>query len=299
MQPLSIFETLYTDFDHRVFLFPTRSVHRFPNEFLTRDGGHPSDGSRERHTASPTSARAPEIKVRTRARRGVVVLEFFGPLSDAVQDLDRAIQLALAEGPRGVVCDLSSVRAGGTPDAVEALGSVGRHVRSWQGVPVAVACPDPVLRAALVDHPLGEHLIVTASRDSALLAVQATPPLAVERLRLGPCPTAAQRAALDFVTQTLPHWGLESIVLAAGLVLSELVGCSNLEAGAEIELSFAKSLGALRVSVRGGGPDLPPKPYSHDDPIGRRLSVVAVLSRAHGVLPASDGRKVVWAVLKA
>jgi len=41
--------------------------------------------------------------------RGVEVLEVTGRLDAVVEDLDRAIQPALAEGPRGVVCDLSAV----------------------------------------------------------------------------------------------------------------------------------------------------------------------------------------------
>jgi hypothetical protein len=38
-----------------------------------------------------------------------VVLTVEGRLGDVVEDLCWAIQLALAEGPRGVVCDLSRV----------------------------------------------------------------------------------------------------------------------------------------------------------------------------------------------
>jgi len=51
-------------------------------------------------------------QVRTHAVGQVVVLEVAGPLSDVIEELDRAIQLALADGPRGVVCDLSDVPEG-------------------------------------------------------------------------------------------------------------------------------------------------------------------------------------------
>ena len=40
-------------------------------------------------------------QVRTHAVGQVVVLEVAGPLSDVIEELDRAIQLALADGPPG------------------------------------------------------------------------------------------------------------------------------------------------------------------------------------------------------
>src|SRR5664279_1521027 len=42
---------------------------------------------------------------RERAIRQVAILEITGRLTDVIEDLDQAIQVALAEGPRGVVCD--------------------------------------------------------------------------------------------------------------------------------------------------------------------------------------------------
>ena len=70
----------------------------------------------------------------------LLVLEVVGRLGDVVEDLDRAIKLALAEGPRGVVCDLSGVLGCAEADAVDLLASSGRHVRDWPGIPVAMAC---------------------------------------------------------------------------------------------------------------------------------------------------------------
>jgi hypothetical protein len=51
----------------------------------------------------------------------VVVLNVAGPLSDVVEDLDHAIRLALAQGPRGVACDM----AGETARHSEPTSSVG------------------------------------------------------------------------------------------------------------------------------------------------------------------------------
>src|ERR1035437_10948778 len=186
-QQLSTSHDLPTDSDHHVVLFPTRWAADAQSELAMQSAAHPATG--------------PHGRVRTHAIRQVVVLEVSCRLSEAVEELDRAIQLALAEGPRGVVCDLSNVVDGADPVAVEVLATAGRHVRDWPGIPVAVACADPRVRAALTAHPLGGHLIVTASMLSALSEVLATPATTVEWLRLAPHPSAP-RAARHFVTRT-------------------------------------------------------------------------------------------------
>jgi hypothetical protein len=184
------------------------------------------------------------------------------------------------------------------PVAVEVLASAGRHGRDWPGIPVAVACPDPRVRAALRAHPLGVHLIVTESLFSAVSAVLATPTVAVECLRLAPHPTAP-RAAREFVTRTLLDWRLGRAIPFATLVVSELVASSSVNAGTEIDLSVAWDLGALRLAVRDQRPSLSRDRPTTLDLHGRGLTVVAGLSRTFGVLPTADGGKVVWAVLVA
>jgi hypothetical protein len=163
---------------------------------------------------------------------------------------------------------------------------------------VAVACQDARVRAALAAHPLGGHLIVTESVFSAVSAVKATPTLAVERLRLAPHPTA-KRACREFVTRTLLDWGLDPLILAADLLINELVTSSMMQANSGIDLSVAWNLGALRLTVRDSSPDLARVRYTHRGPSGSRLTAVAALSRAFGVLPTADGGKVAWAVLNA
>jgi hypothetical protein len=227
-----------------------------------------------------------------------MVLGVTGRLGDVVEDLDRAMQLALADGPRGVVCDLSAVLGVFKPVVVEVLAMAGRHVRDWPGIPVAVACPDPQVRAALRAHPLGVHLIVTDSLFSAVSAVLATPALFVERLRLSPHPTAP-RASRDFVTRTLLGWQLHGLAPVASLVISELVTRSSIEAGTDIDLSLVRNLGALRLTVRDHGPSRPGRQYSGHEVHDQGLTLVAGLSRSFGTLPTADGGKVVWAVLDA
>jgi hypothetical protein len=196
-----------------------------------------------------------------------------------------------------VLCDLSAVLEGADPRAVEVLATAGRHVRDWPAIPVAVACPDPRVREALSAHPLGGYLLVTSSVPHALSAVAATPAPVVRWLRLAPHPTAP-RASRNFVTRRLRDWGLGPLVLPAGLAVHELVG-NSIHAGTDIDVSVAWDPGALRLTVRDDSPDLARQRHSHDDPDARRLSVVAVLSRAFGVLPTTDGGRVVWAVLNA
>jgi hypothetical protein len=209
--------------------------------------------------------------------------------------MNRAIKLALAEEPRGVVCDLSAVPEA---DAADLLASAGRHVRDWPGIPVAVACPDSQVRAALAAHHLGRHLIVTDSILGALSALRCTPIPDIEWLHLAPHPSSSP-AARDFVNRILLGWGLGPFIPSASLVVSELVTNATIHAGTEIHLSVAWNLGALRVTVRDHGPALQRQWYSQLDLHGRGLSLVDDLSRALGVLPTADGGKVVWAVLDA
>lgn len=250
--------------------------------------------------ALPTGRQATvrQGRSRTRAIRQVSVIEFTGRLGDVVEDLDLAVQLALADGPRGVVCDLSGVAPGADPDAVGALAAAGRHARDWSGIPVAVACADPLVCDALDADPVGGHLIVTTSLFSAVSAVLAVPAVTVESLSLAPHPTAP-RAAREFVTRTLLDWRLGRVIPFATLVVSELVASSAVNTGTQIEVSVAWNLGALRLSVRDHGPGLPAPLPSALSLQGRRRAVVAGLSRAFGVMPVGDGGKVVWAVLEA
>ena len=240
----------------------------------------------------------PRETVRARAIHEVVVLEPTGPFSDLVEDLDLAIQLALADGPRGVVCDLSDVPRGAEPGAVAWLAMAGRLVRDWPGIPVAVACPDPRVREALSAHPLGRHLIVTASVPLAISAVLATATPVIEWLRLAPHPTAP-RASRNFMTRTVLSWGLGPLAPSVCLVISELVTNSTMYAGSNIVISVAWSMGALRLTVRDLSPDLPRPRKSRLGLHGRGLTIVTGFTKGFGVLPTAEGGEVVWAVFDA
>jgi hypothetical protein len=275
---------LDADSDHHVLRFPDRRPAWEPTDLPDKSAGHPATTRRE--------------QVSTRTIRQVTVLGVGGRLSHVVEDLDRAIELALAEAPRGVVCDLSAAHEGDEPVAVDMLATAGRHVRDWPAIPVVIACPDPHLREALHAHPLGRHLILAESLFCAVSAVLAAPTLTVEKLRLAPHPTAPH-ATRNFVTHTLLDWQLNRVAPFASLVASELVASSSINTGTDMDVSLAWNHGALRLAVRDQGPGLPGQPPSGHDLAGQSLTVVAAHSRAFGVLPTKNGGKVVWAVLEA
>lgn len=277
----SFTQELHSGSDHQVVLFPTCFAASDPTELPAQ--------------SADRSATTQQARVSTRVIRQVVVLQVAGRLGEVVEDLDLSIRLALADEPRGVVCDLSAVLGGFEPAAVELLGTAGRHVRDWPGIPVGVASPDPQVREALRAHPLGKHLIVAESLFSAMSAVLATPTLTIERLRLAPHPTAP-RAAHNFVTRTLLDWQLNRVISVASLVVSDLVSSSTIRAGTDINLSVAWNLDALRLTVR----DHRPGPLDPGPDLDRRgLTGVAGLSRAFGVLPTDGDGQMVWAVLDA
>src|SRR5450631_1667868 len=262
----------HTDFDHRVVPFPTRSRPHVPAEIPAKSATHPRT--------------APRARVSTRALGQVAVLEVAGRLDDVVEELDLAIQLALSQSPRGVVCDLSSVPEGAGPGAVEVLATAGRHVRDWPGIPVAVACPNPWVRDALRVQPLGGQLITAESVSCAMSSVLATPYLIVQCLHLAAHPTAP-RAARNFVTRTLLGWRLTRIIPFASLLVSQLVASSSVHAGTDIDLSVVWDRGALRLSVGDHGPaqtGQPPAPKLH----GRGRTVLEGLP--DGGRPAGRGR---------
>ncbi len=230
--------------------------------------------------------------------RQVAVVKVAGRLDDVVEELDRAIALALAEGPRGVVADLSGILEDPEPAAVQALAAAGRHVRDWCGIPVAVACPDPEVRGALEAHPMGAYLIVAESMFMAVSTVLATPTPEMAHLRLAAHPTAT-RASREFVTRTLLGWRLGGVIPFANLVVSELVLNSSATAGTDMDLCVAWTDGALRLSVRDHGAALSDQRPLPLDLSTWGLTTVAGLARTFGVIPAAEGGKVVWAVLNA
>jgi hypothetical protein len=108
---------LLPDLAHQFVPLLSRQPAYVPAELPARSAGRPDLG--------------PQGQLRESAIRQIAVLGVSGRPGD-VEDLDRAVQVSLAEGPRGVVCDLSAVLEGPEPGAIEMLAAAGRHARNGQ-----------------------------------------------------------------------------------------------------------------------------------------------------------------------
>lgn len=227
----------------------------------------------------------------------VRVLAVAGSLHEVADELDRAVLHALAEEPRGVVCDLSGLVDGVRPRGVDLLASSSREAREWPGTPVALTCPDADLRSRLRRHPLSDDVMVRPTLRRALSDVDKNPAPAVVRTRLPPRVTAS-RTARDFVSRACLDWGLRHEVASACLVVSELVTNAVLHATPDIDLSLSRHGGRLRLAVRDRSATVPsPRGSDLARTTGRGLALIEGCSRSWGVLPTADGGKVVWAVL--
>jgi hypothetical protein len=232
------------------------------------------------------------------ARRGeVAVVTGVGLLEDVVDDLRRALLLALAEEPRAVVCDLTGVLDGRDADARLLLATMGQQVRDWPAVPLAVPCPDPALRRRLRQQPMSEYVLLRATRGQALAAVERIAAPTTVRLQLAPHATAS-RMARDFVSRTFLDWGLAQGIASACLVVSELVTNGLRHAVTDMDLALARHGGIVRLALRDHSDEPLRQPSSDLHSVGGRgLALIAACSRAWGVLPTAEGGKVVWAVL--
>ena len=228
----------------------------------------------------------------------VVVLDVSGRLCDVVEDLDRAVRFTLAEEPRGVVCDLSRVVDVSASGALRSLAANGRHPRDWPGVPLAMAGLGHRGGQALRLRPMGGHLMVTTTLRQALsMVLQASLP-GMKSVRLAPHPTAP-RASRDFVSRTLLDWRLGKHIAATTLVVSELVTNAMIHAGTDIDVTVSEHRQAIRIAVRDHSPELPVDRPGASGEHGRGLTIVTNLASAWGVLPHTEGGKVVWAVIIA
>jgi hypothetical protein len=233
------------------------------------------------------------------SRRGeMAVVAGVGPLADVVTDLRRAVLLALAEDPRAVVCDLSAVVDGSDADARVLMAAVGQPVRDWPAVPLAMSCPDPVLRRRLRRQPMSEHVLLRVTLPQASAAAGRSAPPTTVRLQLAPSATAS-RLARDFVSRTCLDWGLVQGIGSACLVVSELVTNGLRHDVTDLDLALARHGGILRLALRDNSAEPARQQLPDLESVsGRALALVGACSRAWGVLPTADGGKVVWAVLE-
>jgi anti-sigma regulatory factor (Ser/Thr protein kinase) len=107
------------------------------------------------------------------------------------------------------------------------------------------------------------------------------------------------RAARDLVSRALVDWRLSQQISDVCLVVSALVTNAMIHAGTDIDVTLAEHRRSVRVAVRDHSHALPVERHGRSDEHGRGLGIVAELASAWGVLPHSDGGKVVWAVFDA
>jgi hypothetical protein len=222
-----------------------------------------------------------------------------GPLEDVAEVAHRALLDTLADDVTAVVCDLSE--ATGTPDSESTalLASVGSEVRQWPGTPVGMVCPTVRLREGISRHPDSRYLVLAARRRQVLVGLAHRPHATVVQASLPPVARSA-RAARDLVARTLLDWGCGPQIGGATLVVSELVTHAMLYADSDLLVTVARCGSQIRISVRDANHTnihfmgMDASRVSH-----RGLMLVAAVSESWGVLPTSDGGKVVWAVLAA
>ncbi len=226
----------------------------------------------------------------------VWLIEVSGEPLAVADDVDLAVQLALAENPRGVACSVSGDERATGAD-LELWDRLGRHVHSWPPTPVVVVCPDDATWAAAAHRPEARFLQRSSSLLHAWSQITSLPRPRTSSVRLQPGAHAA-RDSRRFLSRTCSGWDVAEHLSAGPLVVSELVTNAVEHGRGEVDVHLAEYHGDLRIAVR-DREERPPVTRNEDpDSLdGRGLRIVQSLARASGALPAAGGGKLVWAVL--
>jgi hypothetical protein len=222
-----------------------------------------------------------------------------GPLDDVAEVAHRAVLDTLADDVSAVVCDLSEATGPTDSESTALLASVGSEVRQWPGTPVGMVCPTVRLREGFARHPDSRYLVIAERRRQVLAGLARRPHATVVQASLPPVARSA-RAARDLVARTLLDWGCGPQIGGATLVVSELVTHAMLYADSNLLVTVARCGAQVRISVRDANRTNTQLTGEESARINHRgLLLVAAVSESWGVLPTSDGGKVVWAVLAA
>jgi hypothetical protein len=245
----------------------------------------------------PSGDAAGSVRLDRVQNTGLVAVS--GPLEDVAEVAHRALLDTLADDVTAVLCDLS--QATGPPDSESTalLASVGSEVRQWPGTPVGMVCPAVRLREGIARHPDSRYLVIAERRRQVLAGLARRPHATVVQASLPPVARSA-RAARDLVARTLLDWGCGPQIGGATLVVSELVTHAMLYADSDLLVTVARCGSQVRISVRDANRTNTQLMGVESARISHRgLLLVAAVSESWGVLPTSDGGKVVWAVLAA
>jgi hypothetical protein len=229
--------------------------------------------------------------------RAVWLVEVDPPYDDMADEVDHAVQLALAECPRGVVVSLTGSLDGTPSEVLDVLASTGRHAAPWPATPVVLATREGSATTVFVGRPGAQHLVYASSMLHGWTQVMTRRAPTTAQVRLGSGAVAA-RNARRFLIRCCLDWGLNQQLASGPLVVSELVTNAIQHANTDIDVMLASHGGRLRVGVRDRSPAPPVTRNPGPDAIGGRgLRVVEALARSSGAWPTVDGGKFVWAVL--
>lgn len=270
---------------------------RPPGE-ATHEPSAPSERTWLEATWSERAALGSHGEVTAYCHRGVWLIEVEGDYGAVTEDVDLAIQMALAECPRGVVCSLMRPPQGqGAGQLIDRLASAGRHVRRWPGTPIVVVCHDRATLDALDLRPDGHYLGHSSSLLKAWARISTQESGRTAHQRLSP-DGLTSRTARRFLSRVCTDWGLGRHVPSGTIIVSELVTNAVQHAGGDVDVFLAEHAGGLRVAVRDRDSTSPVTPLIDPESLkGRGLRIVQTLAQSSGALPAAGGGKLVWAVL--
>lgn len=226
----------------------------------------------------------------------VWIVEADTPLEELGDDVDHAVQTALAECPHGVVLVLPDGMDELTDRALAPLLPLGRHAEDWPETPVVVACRNAQVREALRER-LGTSGLAFASSMLAATALVADGPHLLRAELALPRHPASVGAARRFLARTCEEWHVSACADAGVLVVSELAANAVQHTVDQVKVVMVSDgVGMVRVGVRDQARDAPATVDADQDSLnGRGLVVVEALSQACGALPTGDGGKLVWA----
>ncbi|MDF2092183.1 ATP-binding protein [Knoellia sp. 3-2P3] len=226
----------------------------------------------------------------------VWIVEADAPPEDLGDDVDHAVQTALAECPDGVVLVLPEGMNELTDTSVASLSPLTRHADAWPETPVVVACGNAQVREALRER-LGTSRLAFASSMLAATALVADGPHLLRAELALPRHPASVGAARRFLARTCEEWHVAPCADAGALVVSELAANAVQHTAEQVRVVLVSDgVAMVRVGVRDQARDAPATvDADHDSLNGRGLVVVEALSQACGALPTGDGGKLVWA----
>jgi len=226
---------------------------------------------------------------------GYLVVRATGDLSlRTVPELRDALLKASAEQPRGLVCDLSGVKA--TRESLTILHVVADQVADWPSSPLAVVASDETMLEQLGRLGLRRRLPVVPEIEQAAVALRYSPRFLRVSTRLEPT-VDAPAAARAFAGHHLGGWQVGEAVEPAQWVVSELVTNAVVHAGTELTVRVSLSGRRVGVAVGDRGTGRVPAAGAPGVDTGWGLTVVERLTRSWGVLPRISEGVVVWAVL--